>query len=106
MKPEGADQGKEEAPLDGSEQLRQAADREVSRNSEKLAAALVKKALKGDLASTKVLVALADGKKPIEAQKQCGPSLAEHWEQEPQWREGQGQSPAVTQGGGKAGIRH
>ena len=76
---------------DGAERLRQAADKRVGRNSEKLADLLTEKALKGDLASTKTLVSLAAGKKPIPepVKKRRGPSLAERLAAEPEWREEQ-----------------
>jgi hypothetical protein len=75
----------------GAERLRQAADRRVGRNSKKLADLLTEKALKGDLASTKVLVGLAERKKPSQepAKKRRGPSLAEQLAAEPQWVEEQ-----------------
>ncbi|HEY1903604.1 MAG TPA: hypothetical protein VGG56_14315 [Terracidiphilus sp.] len=57
---------------DGAERLRQAADRRVGRNSAKLANLLTDKALAGDLASTKMLVALAEGKKPMKEVEKLG----------------------------------
>jgi hypothetical protein len=57
---------------DGAERLRQAADRRVGRNSAKLADLLTDKALAGDLASTKMLVALAEGKKPMKEVEKLG----------------------------------
>lgn len=73
---------------DGAERLRLAADKRVGRNSEKLADLLTEKALAGDLASAKVLVGLAEGKKPQPEikKKRRGPSLAEQLAAEPQWR--------------------
>jgi hypothetical protein len=61
----------------------------VGWNSEKLADVLTSQALAGDLASAKVLVALAEGKKPgpEPVKKRCGPGLAERLAAEPQWRE-------------------
>jgi len=61
----------------------------VGMNSEELADLLTRKALEGDLASAKVLVALADGKKPRaeQAKKRRGPSLAERLAAQPEWRE-------------------
>lgn len=73
---------------DGAERLRQAADKRVGRNSEELADLLTAKALKGDLASTRVLVALAANKKPLpeRVKKRHGPSLAQRLAAEPQWK--------------------
>jgi hypothetical protein len=75
--------------MDGAERLRQAADKQVGQNSEKLAGLLADKALKGDLASTRVLVGLAERKKPHAkpATKRHGPSLAEQLSAEPKWQE-------------------
>jgi hypothetical protein len=72
---------------DGVERLRQEADKQVGQNSEKLASLLTKKALAGDLASTKVLVGLAERKKPRPEPKKKwrGPSLAERLAAEPEW---------------------
>jgi hypothetical protein len=76
------------ARKDGAEQLRQAADRRVSRISEKLADLLEGKALEGDLASTKVLFGLAERKQPIPApvKRRRGRSPAERLSAEPQWQ--------------------
>jgi hypothetical protein len=52
------------AQVDGAEKLRQAADRRVGQHSKKIADLLVANALKGDLPSAKMLVALAEHKKP------------------------------------------
>ena len=73
---------------DGAEQMRRAADRRVGRISEKLADLLSNKALAGDLASARVLFGLAERKKPIQApvKKRRGPSLAERWAAEPEWK--------------------
>jgi len=68
----------------GAERLRRAADNEVGRKSDELAEALMNSALKGDVASTKVLVALADGMKP-DTVKRRGPSLAQQLGMEPEW---------------------
>jgi hypothetical protein len=75
--------------MDGAEQLRQAADLRVGWNSEKIADVLTEKALAGDLASAKALVALAEAKKPSPepVKKRCGPSMAEQLAAEPQWQE-------------------
>ncbi len=76
-------------PADGAEELKRAADREVGQNSLELAEVLRKKAIKGDLASVKLLVTLAAQKKPIEKAVDNsggfgGSSTAERWEAEPQ----------------------
>ena len=64
--------GEETAPLDGAECLRQAVDRRLGWNSEMLADILEAKALNGDLATTKVMVVLAAGKKPEPVKKRNG----------------------------------
>src|ERR1035437_7673324 len=73
---------------DGAERLRQAADRRVGRISEKLADLLTEKALKGDLASARVLFGLAERKKPIQelVKKRRGPGLAARLAAEPEWK--------------------
>jgi hypothetical protein len=70
---------------DGAEKLRWAADWQLGKNSKELADALAKRALKGDLPSTKALVELADKKKP--AEKRRHPSLGLLLEALPQWEE-------------------
>jgi hypothetical protein len=77
--------GEDSACTDGAERLRWAADRRVGRNSEKLAKMLTDQALKGDLASAKVLLALAEGKKPAVEKKGPVRSLALRLAAEPQW---------------------
>jgi hypothetical protein len=74
---------------DGAERLRQAADKQVGKNSEKLVGLLAKKALEGDLASTRVLVGLAERKNPQAkpATKRHGTSQAERLVAEPEWQE-------------------
>jgi hypothetical protein len=88
--------GGKTARKNGAERLRQAADRRVGRNSEELADLLTKKALAGDLASTKVLVALAEQKKPSPEpkKKRRGPSRAEQLAAEPEWR-GEGEEQGI-----------
>lgn len=73
---------------DGAERLRQAADKLVGRNSKKLADLLTNKALEGDLASTRVLVGLAERKKPKAepVKKRRGPGMAERLAAEPKWQ--------------------
>ena len=65
--------------------MRQAADRRVGEKSEELANLLTEKALTGDLACTKALVDLADGKKPEPVKKRRGLTVAERLAREPQW---------------------
>lgn len=81
--------GGKRAHKDGAERLRQAADRRVGRNSEKLADLLETKALEGNLASLKVLVMLAERKRPRPepVKKPRRPSVAQRWAAEPAWRE-------------------
>jgi hypothetical protein len=81
--------GEETAGKNGAEQLREAADMRVGMNSEELADLLTRKALEGDLASAKVLVGLAERKKPQaeSVKKRRGPGLAEQLAAEPQWKE-------------------
>ena len=69
----------------GAEKLRQEADRRVGKNSVELADLLTQKALTGDLAYTKALVDLADGKKPEPVKKRRGLTVAERLAREPQW---------------------
>lgn len=72
----------------GAERLRRAADRRVGMHSEEIADRLTEKALKGDLASAKELMRLAEGKKPLAkpVKKRRGPGPAERLAGEPQWR--------------------
>ena len=88
-KSKGGKRARRENPShkDGAERLRQAADRRVGRNSEKLADLLTEKALGGDLASAKTLIALAAAKKPIPepVKKEDEPSYADKLAKEPKW---------------------
>jgi len=72
---------------DGAERLRQAADKRLNEISEQLADLLKRKALEGDLASAKTLIALAAAKKPIPepVKKQSEPSYADKLSKEPKW---------------------
>lgn len=80
---------KKTAHTDGAERLRQAADRRVGRNANKLANLLTEKALAGSLADTKVLVALAERKKPApkpeRPRRPILPWTAAELEAQPQW---------------------
>lgn len=73
---------------DGVERLRHAADKQVGQNWEELTNLLTAKALSGDLASAKALVALAAGKKPRpkRAKKRRGLTQAEQLAAEPPWQ--------------------
>jgi hypothetical protein len=73
---------------DGAERLRQAANKRLNEISEQLADLLKRKALEGDLASAKTLIALAAAKKPIPepVKKQSEPSYADKLSKEPQWK--------------------
>jgi len=77
--------GGKRAHKDGAERLRQAADKRVGRASEKLADLLETKALEGNLASLKVLVMLAERKKPRPepVKKPRRSNLAQRWAREP-----------------------
>ena len=88
---------KKRAHKDGAEKLRQAADRRVGWASEKLADLLEKKALEGNLSSLKVLVMLAERKKPRPepVKKPRKARLAQRWESEPEWRVKQEEPPAL-----------
>jgi hypothetical protein len=79
---------------DGVEQLRVAADWWLGQKSAEIAEALSNSAVKGDLASTKALVSLADGKKvsPEEVKKLSGPSMAQRLAAEAQWQGKEGGS--------------
>lgn len=82
--------GESEANEDGFESLRDAADRELGKNSNIIAAAFGQKAAKGDLNSAKFLVAVAvtDKKRPKRARKKRrGLSVADRLALEPQWEE-------------------
>jgi hypothetical protein len=81
------------AVANGTELLRRAAHRRLVEDSEELAGVIAGKALDGDLASTKMLLGLAERKKP-QAEPETGkvteprgPSLADLLTSEPQWQE-------------------
>jgi hypothetical protein len=76
-------------PKDGAEQLRQAADKRLSLNSEALADLLEKDALAGNLSSLKELVLLAERKKPRPApvKKPRRPNMALQLAAEPKWQD-------------------
>jgi hypothetical protein len=86
----GSDGGKR-AHKDGAERLWQAADKRVGRISEKLADLLEAKSLEGSLNHMKVLVMLAERKRPRPepVKKPRRPSLAAQLAAETQWREEQ-----------------
>jgi hypothetical protein len=73
---------------DGFESLRSAADRELGKNSRKIAVALGEKAARGDLNSAKFLVAMVEKKAGKGARKKRhGPSAVERLLLEPAWEE-------------------
>ncbi len=80
-----------EKPVRGSgvERLKKAANRQVARKSEELAEVLMDKALKGKMDSARLLVTLAEKKKPPEkpVKKRSGPTLLDLLESEPEWVE-------------------
>jgi hypothetical protein len=69
----------------GAERLRSMADRQVGRNSKKLTDLLTRNALAGSMASTRMLVGLAERKKPDAVKKRRGPSQALELANEQQW---------------------
>jgi hypothetical protein len=69
----------------GTERLRRLADRQLLRNSKKLADVLTQQALKGDLASTRVLVGLAERMRQEVDTKHPLRSLALELANAPQW---------------------
>jgi hypothetical protein len=76
----------------GVERLRRAAERRAARNSEELADLLLDKALKGRLESARMLVTLAEQKKPRkepkkEEEEESGHSMADLLAAEPEWVE-------------------
>jgi hypothetical protein len=80
--------GAKRTPKDGAERLRRAADKRVGRASEELADLLESKALEGNLNSLKVLVMLAERKRPRPepVKKPRVPSYAQRLAAEPVWR--------------------
>lgn len=56
----------EEEAGDGAEQLKQAAESVIGKNSRKIAEVLLKKTIKGDISSAKLLLTLAESKKKKE----------------------------------------
>ena len=73
----------------GVEKLKKAADRVLGRNSAKLAGLLLEKAMDGKLEGARLLVKLAESKKPPVKQKVTwdGKSFAEILASEPEWVE-------------------
>jgi hypothetical protein len=74
----------------------------VGRHSKELADLLTGKALKGDLASTRVLVGLAERKKPEPepARKRSWPTMAMRLAAEPPWKGEQEEDSAEIGEGG------
>lgn len=73
---------------DGVELLRQAVNKRLVRDSEVLADAISEKARNGDLASTKTMVGLAAGKKPLPDPEKTRSALrfVQRLANEPQWQ--------------------
>jgi len=73
---------------DGLERLRQGADRELGRNWTTLLAKVREKAETGDQGSIKLLVTLAERKKPraVPVKKARGISLAQRLDAQPEWQ--------------------
>ena len=80
-----------EKPVRGSgvERLKKAADRQVARKSAELAELLMDKALEGKLESARLLVTLAEKKKPQDKpqKKRHGVKLIDLLESDPEWVE-------------------
>ena len=80
-----------EKPVRGSgvERLKKAADRQVARKSSELAELLMNKALEGKVESARLLVTLAEKKKPQDKpqKKRHGVKLIDLLESEPEWVE-------------------
>jgi hypothetical protein len=74
---------------DGVEKLKKAADKVLGRNSTKLANLLLDKAVEGKLEGARLLVKLAEGKKPPVKPKRTwdGKTYAEMLASEPEWEE-------------------
>jgi hypothetical protein len=74
---------------DGVEKLKKAADKVLGRNSAKLANLLLDKAVEGKLEGARLLVKLAEGKKPPVKPKRTwdGKTYAEMLASEPEWVE-------------------
>ena len=74
---------------DGVEKLKKAADKVLGRNSAKLANLLLDKAVEGKLEGARLLVKLAEGKKPPVRPKRTwdGKTFAEMLASEPEWEE-------------------
>ena len=73
----------------GVERLKKAANRQVARKSAELAEMLMNKALEGKVESARLLVTLAEKKKPQEKpqKKRDHPKLIDLLESEPEWVE-------------------
>lgn len=75
------------AAEDGAELLIKAADQQVKENCGKLSKLLADKALEGNISSARLLIMLAERKKPREepVKRARRPSLAMRWAAEPKW---------------------
>lgn len=78
--------GRASGPSDGAERLRRAVNQRVAKNSNQLADVFTEKALHGDVASARVLLALAGSTRPATGPgKKRPPSVARLLALEPQW---------------------
>lgn len=85
-KPPGTEAEKKKVSR-GTDKLKQAADKKLRENSEKIAESLLKKTLAGNSISAKLLISLAEGKTDCQVeevvQRRC--NLAEELASEPEW---------------------
>ena len=80
--------GRASGTSDGAERLRRAVNRRVAKNSNQLADVFTEKALHGDVASARVLMALAGSKTAVTTPAKKRPaSVARMLALEPQWKE-------------------
>jgi len=84
----------------GAARLRKLLDQKVAEHTEELATVLTNKALSGDVATTKLVVALAEGGKPKvkpkkEKKRLRGICLARRWAHQAEWEKGEEQGPGT-----------
>ncbi len=87
----GAVEGKKKRATtkrDGAGRLRRALDTKMAEHTKELAKVLTDKALHGDVATARLMVALVEGGKPKveKKKKRHGPTLAERWRDSPEWK--------------------
>jgi hypothetical protein len=90
---------------DGVARLRKLLDQKVAEHTEELAAVLTNKALSGDVATTRLVVELAEGGKPKvkprkEKKRVPGLCLVRRWAHQKEWKKGEerrleGQGPGM-----------